>query len=59
MSKHKNRWLNVDFPNKTHKEIKLVAQVTGLSFCSIAVRAMRLGLKEIMKQDKETLKGES
>jgi hypothetical protein len=49
--KPKNSWLRVDFPRKIHNEIKLISQVTGLSFCAVAVKAMRLGLKEIMKEE--------
>lgn len=47
----KHRLLGVDFPNKCHNEIKQIADHSGLSFCAVAVKAMRLGLKEIMKEE--------
>lgn len=47
----KHRLLGVDFPNKCHNEIKQIADYSGLSFCAVAVKAMRLGLKEIMKEE--------
>lgn len=43
--KPKNSWLRVDFPRKIHNEIKLISQVTGLSFCDVAAKAMRLWLR--------------
>lgn len=54
--KPKNSWLRVDFPRKIHNEIKLISQVTGLSFCAVAVKAMRLGLKEIMSSESNRIK---
>lgn len=54
----KNSRLLVDFPNKCHNEIKLIADISGLSFPKVAVKAMRIGLAAIMTMDAETLKEE-
>jgi len=51
MSRFKNSWLRVDFPQKIHNDIKLINQVTNLGYCTIAIQAMRIGLKAIMNQD--------
>lgn len=54
----KHRRLGTDFPNKCHNEIKQIADYSGLSFCKVAVKAMRIGLAAIMAMDAETLKEE-
>lgn len=54
--KFKNKRLEVDFPNKAHNEIKLIADMSGLSFPKVAVKAMRIGLAAIMAMDAEQLK---
>ena len=60
MSKFKNSWLRVDFPQKIHNDIKLINQVTNQGYCTIAVQAMRIGLKAIMSHDfKPTVSKES
>lgn len=51
MQNTKNKSLEVAFSNKIHRDIKTVAGITGLSFCAVAVKAMRLGIKEIMKEE--------
>ncbi len=51
MKSTKNKSLEVAFSNKIHRDIKLAAELAGLSFCAVAVKAMRLGLKEIMKEE--------
>ncbi len=58
MRNTKNKSLEVAFSNKIHRDIKLAAELTGLSFCKVAVKAMRLGLAAIMAMDTETLKEE-
>jgi hypothetical protein len=56
MPKHKNSRLLVDFPNKCHKEIKLISDASSLSFPKVAVKAMRIGLAAIMAMDAEELR---
>lgn len=58
MPKHKNSRLLVDFPSKCHEEIKLISEYSGISFCKVAVKAMRIGLAAIIAMDAETLKEE-
>lgn len=56
MKNTKNKSIEVAFSNKIHRDIKIVAGITGLSFCAVAVKAMRLGLKEIMSSESNRIK---